>query len=76
MEGYNKSLNCKLALSSCNKIIDEELFRNYSENNIEVMEISASLEECESMDFLQLQKETPKKIGEAKKNLGMWGFVE
>ena len=50
------SLNCKLALSTCNKVIDEELFRNYSKNNIEAMEISATLNEYENMDFLQLKK--------------------
>ena len=45
------SLNCKLALSTCNKVIDEELFRYYSKNNIEAMEFSASLNEYENMDF-------------------------
>ena len=41
-------------------MIDEEMFRNHSENNIEAMEISASLEEYENMDFLQLQEWTEK----------------
>lgn len=62
------SLNCKLALSTCNKVIDEELFRNYSKNNIEAMEISATLNEYENMDFLQLKKWSEKY------NVGLWSL--
>lgn len=61
-------LNCKLALSTADKTIDEELFRNYSENNIEAMEISESLERCEKIDFLQV------KNWAEKYNIVLWSF--
>ena len=62
------SLNCKLALSTCNKDINEDLFRNYAENDIEAMEISPSFEECEKLDFLSLKRWAEQY------NVDLWSF--
>ncbi len=43
--------NCKLALSSCGKAINEDLFRAYAEAGIEAMEISMGYDDCEAFDF-------------------------
>ncbi len=44
-------LTCKLALSSCGRDINEELFRAYAEAGIEAMELSLGYDDCEVFDF-------------------------
>ncbi len=48
--------NFKLGLSSCDKKINEDLFRSYSKAGIESMEISLSYEDCEVFDFSKVQR--------------------
>ncbi len=49
-------LNSKLALSSCGKAINEDLFKAYAENGIEAIEISLTYDDCEVFDFEEAHK--------------------
>ncbi len=45
-----------LALSSCGKAINEDLFKAYAENNIEAIEISLTYDDCETFDFEEARR--------------------
>lgn len=62
------ALECRLALSSNSKKIDRELFRSFADRGIEAMEISASLNEYEKMDFGSI------KVWAEEYNVRLWSF--
>lgn len=62
------ALNCKLALSTNSKKINEELFRSFSTAGIEATEISVSSNEYENLDFCNILRLSKKY------NIKLWSF--